>query len=436
MSNIELISLILLLLVINFFFAISEFAIATSRKIKLQQLVTLGDKRANEVISIMDSPTKFITVIQIGLNLVAILSGVFAEERLTVAYESILVKVIGEYQSLHWISFTLSILSLTSIFIIYSELIPKKIAFSEPERIACKIVRPLTLVMKLFNPLVKLLSTVSNITLKILKINTARDENITYEEVSAIISEGAQSGILELNEHKILKNVLNLTERGVATAITSRNDIIYFDIHDEQEDIVNKILEHPHARFIVSNGELENILGYIESRDILKNLLQNKEIKFNKENLKINGLKPILTLPDSLNLLDVLDKFSETRQDIACVINEFGMLLGITTLSDVLNTIVGDVVSIENEDSLIVKRNDNSWIVDGKATIESVKEILGWEYMEGEENYETISGFLMYQVKTIPKKTQKIIIKDTTFEVIDVEGFRIDDILVTQEKRD
>lgn len=433
MTNYELIVFILALLIVNTFFALCEFSIATSRKVKIQQLANEGNKKAIKVLEVIGKPSQFITVIQIGLNLVAIMSGVFAEQRITEFYIQLINFFHLDDSITHNIALILSILSITSIFIVFSELIPKKIAFSEPEKIACLIINPLNFVIKILSPFVWILSESSLLILKLLKIKSYRNEEVTFEEVSAIINEGMESGVFEKNEHQIIENVFNLTERGILTAITERNSIIYFDINEGQEEIVSKILEHPHARFLVCNEGIDNVLGFIESRDILKNILTDKKINFNKDNLKSSGLKPILTLPDSITLLDVLDKFRETRQDISCVVNEFGLLVGIITLSDVLATLMGDVVSLENEDSNIIKRDENSWIVDGRASIEEIKKILEWSEIDGEENYETISGFLMHYIKTVPKKSQKIIIKNIEFEIIDVEGFRIDDILVTRK---
>lgn len=430
----KILLLLLVLILINSFFAICEFSIATSRRIRLQQMEQEGNKNAGLVLSIINSPSSFITTIQVGLNLVAILSGVFAEEKITHDFEFLITGMVGASEYTYTISFIASILLITSIFIVFSELIPKKFAYSNPEKVACIVVKPLLFTMKILKPLVATLAGTADVLLKFFRIKTLRDEQITFEDVSAIINESAESGLLVNSEHKIIKNVFSLEDRNILTAITQRNDIIYFDINEPQDTTINKILEHPHARFIVCDGELDKILGYIESKDILGRIIKTKELNFNRERLKEQGLKPVLTLPDSINLLEVLDKFRETKQDISCVFNEFGMLIGIITLNDVLSTLMGDVVNIENSDGLIVSRDENSWIVDGRATFEEVKSILGWEDFQSDGNYETISGFLMYQMKCMPKKAQKYIFNDVTFEIIDVDGYRIDDVLIIKSK--
>ncbi len=433
MNNTEIILLIIFLVFLNAFFSVAEFSIATSRKIKLQQLIAVGDNRAKLVLELRENPTSFITVIQIGLNVVAILSGIFGEQSFT----PIVGKVIEDYTSnitiINTVSLVISVFLITTIFIIFGELIPKKIAFSNPEKIACLTIKPLLGVSKILKPFVWLFSYLADFVLRVLGVSIKKEDKITFDEVSAVIKEGAQDGILEKNEHKIIENVFSLTDRTIISAMTLKNDIVYLDINYSQEEIEGKLLTHPHSRFLVCDSSLDNVIGYIESRDILKTILAKKQMVFNRDILKEQGLKSILTLPDSISLLEVLDKFRETRQDIACVFNEFGMLVGLITLNDVLATLMGNVVSTIEDVNLIVKRDENSWLIDGTASIEEVKKLFDWEEIENESNYQTINGFLMYKMKCIPKKAQKIEINGVIFEIVDVDGYRIDEVMATRK---
>lgn len=423
--------LLITLLILNAFFSTAEFSIASSRKMKLQQLALNGNKNAELVLKLSATPNTFITVIQIGLNIIAILSGIFGEQNLTPTFAEIF-KNIGVSENLaQSLALGASVLLITTIFIIFAELIPKKLAFSNPEKVACLAIKPLLLTLRLFKPFVWFLSNCSDIILKIFNVEIKRDDQMTFAEVSAIITEGAESGLLEKNEHTIIENVFSLTDRNIVSAMTMKNDIVFLDINDTQEDIIAKLMKHPHARFLVCDTSLDNLLGYIDSRDILRNILSNKPVAFSRENLKEQGLKTILTMPDSINLLDVLDKFRETRQDIACVFNEFGMVVGLITLNDVLSTLMGNVVSHIEDVQLIVQRSENSWLIDGKASIEDLKHLFLWEKLPGEESYQTISGFLMYKMKCIPKKAQKFEFQNVVFEIVDVEGYRVDEVMVT-----
>lgn len=433
MSNSEIIFLITILVFLNAFFSVAEFSIAISNKIKLKQISNEGNKKADLVLELRENPSKFITVIQIGLNVIAILSGIFGEQNLVPIISSQL-ELLGLSTKLsNHTALFLSVMLITAIFILFGELIPKKIAFANPEKIACLTIIPLILVLKIFKPFVYLLTFLADRIIKLTGISIIREDKITFNEVDAVITEGVASGVLERNEQKIINNVLSLTDRNIVSAMTLKTDIVYLDLNDTQTQIEEKLLKHPHARFIVCDSSLDNLLGYIDSKGILVRILTNKEMAFNRDKLKEQGLKNILTLPDSLSLLEVLDKFRETRQDIACVFNEFGMLVGLITINDVLKTLMGNVVTTIEDINLIVKRDNNSWLIDGTAPIEEVKKLFNWDELENEGSYETLNGFLMYKMKCIPKKGQKIEINNIVFEIVDVDGYRIDEVIATKK---
>lgn len=430
MSPMEIWLVILMLILLNAFFSTAEFSVATSRKSKLEQLALTGNKNAQRVIDLGQTPTKFIAVIQVSVNIIAIVSGIFGDKSFSPAFQRFF-----EWAGLNpplseSLSLAASVLFITSLFILFSELIPKKMAFSHPEKVACAIITPLLFTLKVFGPLVWLLSATADLILRGLKVSTHRDENISFEEVSAIITQGAKSGLLEMNEHRLIENVFSLTDRTVLSAMTPKSEIIFIDINDGQQHINDKILSHPHSRFLVADSELDNLLGYIDSITLLKNIIARQDATLSREKLKEQGLKSVLTIPDSLTLLDVLDKFRETRQDIAAIVNEFGMVVGLITLNDVLGTLMGSVSNAMNENELIVKRADNSWLIDGRAPVEDLKKLFSWDELPN-QNYETVSGFLMYLMKCIPKKAQSIEFRGIRFEVVDVDGYRIDEVMAT-----
>lgn len=431
MSLNETIILIFLLLLLNSFFSIAEFSIASSRKMKLEQMALDNNENAQKVLTLSATPTQFITVIQISLNIIAIVAGIFGDQSFAPLFENFL-KDLGISEKIAGILATiLSVLSITSIFIVFSELIPKRIAFSNPEVVACRVITPLLKVLKIFKPFVWFLSKCADLILNIFKVSTTRDDSMTFEDMSAVLSQGAKSGLLEAKEHTLIENVLSLTDRAVLSAMTAKNDIIFLDLNDSQEQINNKVLRHPHSRFLVCDTDLDNLLGYIESTQLLKNLLLNNNQPFSREKLNEQGLKPIVILPASLNLLEVLDKFREYNENIATVVNEFGMIVGLITINDVLSTIMGNVVSSEIDGGLIVQRATNSWLIDGKAAIEDVKQLFHWEDIPGQQNFETVSGFLMYLMKSVPKKAQTYTYRSVKFEIVDVDKYRVDEVMAT-----
>lgn len=436
MSLSETFIIIFILLLLNSFFSIAEFSIASSRKIKLEGMVGEGKINAQKVLNLSGSPNEFITVIQISLNVIAILAGIFGDESFAPIFEEFL-KNAGLSEKIAGIFATgISVLCITSVFIVFSELIPKRIAFSNPENIACVIITPLLIVLKLFTPFIWLLSNTANGILKLLNIKAVRDEKMTFEDMSAVISQGAETGILEAQEHTLIENVFSLTDRNVLSAMTAKNDIIYLDLTDTIEDINAKVVKHPHSRFLVCDTEIDNILGYIEATRLLQNLLSDNARPFNREKLNEQGLKKVVIIPDSLTLLEVLDKFREYKENISVVVNEFGNVIGLITLNDVLSAIMGNVVSNGNENDLIVKREDNSWLIDGQAAIEDIKTLFGWDELPGAQNYETMSGFIMFLMKCLPKKAQTHTFKGVKFEVVDVEKYRVGEVIATLISRE
>jgi CBS domain containing-hemolysin-like protein len=431
---IEIVGFFSLLLALNALFSISEFSIVSSRKIRLEQMAAEGNSNASLVLELSQRPNAFITVIQVSLNIIAILAGIYGDESFAPHFKSLLSSFSISDKIADLLSTSLSVLLITSVFIVFSELIPKRIAFSTPEVIACKIIRPLLFVLMLLKPFVWVLSKTADFILNLLGVSSSRNEQMTFEEVSAVIDEGAKTGLLEQKEHTLIANVFSLTDRSVLSAMTTKNDVIFLDINDDKEKINQKILIHPHSRFLVCDTELDNLLGYIESTKLLINVLQGQNQQFDREKLKVQGLKSIVTIPDTLTLLEVLDKFREYREDIAAVVNEFGNVVGLITLNDVMSTIMGNVLLSENEEaSFIVKRAENSWLIDGKASIEDVKNLFEWDDMPGAGNYETISGFLMYMMKCIPKKAQSFEFNGVLFEIVDVDGYRIDEVMATKK---
>ena len=430
----EVIGFLTILLILNSFFSISEFSIASSRKLRLEHMALEGNQNARKVLELSNNPSSFITVIQVSLNIIAILAGIYGDESFAPYFKEFFAYVGFSEKTQNFLSTSVSVLLITSVFIVLSELVPKRIAFSQPEAIACKIIRPLLIVLTIFKPFVWTLSKLADLILNVFGVSLIRNEKMTFEEFSAVFDEGDKTGLLEEKEHTLIENVFSLTDRTVLSAMTAKNDIIFLDINDNKEKINEKILIHPHSRFLVCDTELDNLLGYIDSTKLLHNLLKGENQEFNREKLKQQGLKTIVTIPDSLTLLDVLDKFREYREDIAVVINEFGNVVGLITLNDVMSTIMGNVLLADNETThLIVQRAENSWLIDGKAAIEDVKNLFEWQELPGFGSYETMSGFLMYMMKCIPKKAQSFEFNGILFEIVDVDGYRIDEVMATKK---
>lgn len=435
MTTPNLFIVLIILLILNSFFAMAEYSIAASRKTKLQSLYEQGDENALKALHILENPSKFITSIQIGLNIIAIISGVIAEDRLSAFYLEIISYALPNLNlpMFSWLVPALSIITIASFFIVLSELIPKKIALSNPERYACIIVTILLFFMKIFSPLEIILTKCATGILSIFGVNTSREDLISVEEVSNIISDSAKKGVLDNSEHNLIQNVLSLTDTNITNAITLSENIRTLDVSDDIDIIKNKLVNFPHSKFIVTNGSQDNILGYIDVKNILTKVLNQSDLIINKDNLRDSGIKPLLILPDTINLLDVLEKFRTSGEDIACVSNEFGMIIGLITLNDIFATLIDKIVTSTNDENLIVSRGNNSWIVDGRASIYDLTTYLNMNDIEPDGKFETVNGFIMYHLKSLPKKGQKFELYGFLFEIIDIDGFKIDDILITKK---
>lgn len=418
---------IALLVVVSAFFSMSEISLAAARKVKLQILEDEGEQRAAKVLALQQEPGHFFTVVQIALNAVAILGGILGEQALTPYFSSVLQSVFGPAGWIDTTSFVTSFLFVTSIFILFADLMPKKIAMISPESVAILVVGPMLLCVRLFKPLVWVFNGLSELIFNILKLPTERDEQITSDEIYAMVDAGAEAGVLQEREHHMIGNVFELESRTVPSAMSQRDSIVFFTLQDTDDIIRQKIAEHPHTKFLVCDGHIDNVVGYVESKDILKRVLTNQAFSKVQE----LSIRTALAVPDSLSLSDMLEQFKGTREDFAVILNEYALVVGVITLNDVLSTLMGNLVHPFMEEQ-IVQRDANSWLIDGATTIEDVCRALDIDTLPLQGSYETIAGFMMTMLKRIPKRTDFVMLGPYKFEVVDIDHYRIDQLLVVR----
>ncbi|MGL6114347.1 hemolysin family protein [Cetobacterium sp. SF1] len=424
---------ILILIGISAFFSMSEISLAASRKIKLQRMAEDGNEKAVKVLKLQEDPGNYFTVVQIGLNAVAILAGIVGDGILNPYILEILNEFFPSGGHLNQtIAFLTSFVFVTGGFIEFADLIPKRLAMIYSEEIATSFVNPMLFFVKIFRPLVFLFNGIANIVLKLLKIPEKRDEAITYDDIFAVVDAGAQAGVVQQKEHHLIENIFELEQRWVSSAMTTRDEIIYFTLSEPEESIKEKIANYPHSKFLVCEDDIDSIYGYVDSKDILPRILKGELSGL--QNIKEITLRNILIVPNTLTLSEVLDRFNETREDFAIILNEYAHVVGLITLNDVVSTLMGDVVYPLQEE-YIIKRGENSWLIDGITPIEDVKKVLDdIEVFPEEDTYETIAGFMMYMLKSIPKKGAIIKYEGYTFEVVDVDNFKVDQLLVIRDK--
>ncbi|QNM15722.1 MULTISPECIES: hemolysin family protein [Fusobacterium] len=423
---------IVILIGISMFLSISEISLASARKIKLQIMDAEGNKNAAKVMDVQENSGDFFTAVQIGINAVSILGGIIGNN----IVGDYVVDFIQEFfpsvsTNAVFIGNLTSFILITALFIEFADLIPKRLAMIAPEKIAVSVVVPMLLLIKCVKPLIFIFNGIANFIFKIFNVPLTREESITYDDIFAMVDAGAEAGVVQKKEHSLIENIFELESRWVSSIMTTRDNIVYLTISEGEESIRKKIAEQPHSKFLVCETDIDSILGYVSSKNILPRILKGELNSLS--DIKDIYNRSLLVIPNTLTLSEALDRFNEVRDDFAIVLNEYGLVVGLVTLNDVVNTLMGDIV-YQEEDDQIISRGEGSWLIDGSTPIEDVKKVLhDVEKLPEEDTYETIAGFMMYMLKTIPKKGAKVEYQNYSFEVVDVDRYKIDQLLVTRK---
>ena len=424
MSLSEAIFILIVLIVISAIMSSAEISLAGARRIKLQTLANEGNINAAKVLQLQEHPGRFITVVQIGLNMVAILGGVIGEATISLHLQSFL----HEYTKAEWVepaSSWLAFFIVTTTFILLADLIPKRLALINPEGVALRTVGIMQTFIFILKPIVWFFDGTSNVLFRLMRVSTQREDNMTPEDIVAIVEAGAEAGVLKTQEHYLIENIFDMQERTVSSTMTTRENIVFLDRTFTRQEVLNTLSANSHSKLVICDNGLDKILGYVESHTLLTLYLQQEVVDLTDSRL----LRKALFIPDTLSLYEVLELFKSTGEDFAVIVNEYALVVGLITLNDVMSIVMGELVS--NEEEQIVSRDENSWLIDGATPLEDVMRALDIESFPDSENYETISGFMMYMLRKIPKKTDFVVYDKYKFEVIDTENFKIDQILVS-----
>jgi len=421
---------IILLIILNGILAMSEIAIVSSRKSKLQKMANDGKKHANTVIKLINNPNKFLSTIQIGITLIGILAGAYGGATLSKPLANYL-SFLGDYSTV--ISIILVVLIITYFSLVIGELVPKRVALNNPENIAVKVAKYMKLLSKVCSPLVTILSKSTNLILKLIGAKKAKESVVTEEEIKMLIEEGIEDGTIEKEEEDIIKRVFRLDDQKVDMLMTPKNEIIWIDLEEEIEESKKKIIESERSIFPVAEGDLDNVLGVVQAKDILSSL-------FKKEDINIrNHLKKPLIVPENLPSLDILKLFKENLEyvHIALVVDEYGSVEGLITLNDILEGIVGDIPGIDEMDEpTAIERKDGSWLIDSGYSIAKFKELFEIENLYGEKegSFATLTGFILSYLNRIPETGEEFSWENFDFEIVDMDGHHIDKVLVRKNE--
>ena len=408
------------------FLAIAEISLAASRPLKLRKLADNGNARALRVIAVQQNPGNYLTVVQIAINALAILGGIVGEEFLTAMFTQLLLLVL-EPPLATTLGFALSFLMLTSLFIVVTDLIPKQVAMAMPEPLAIFSIGPMRVLNILLRPLVWFYSRLVNYLIALFHLPARRDDNITPEDILAMTEAGARSGLLAPGEQQAIENIFELDTRTLPSAMSTRDEIEFFLVDDSDALIRSRIADTPHSAYPVCEGDIDHIIGYVSMKDLFKRVLHNEPISLSDPTL----LHKPLVVPDRLTLAELLKQFRQVGEDFALIVNEYSLVVGLITVNDVMSIVMGDLVPPWYEEQ-IVRRDDNSWLIDGITPIQDVRRALEIEDIPQEEGYETLAGFMMAMLRRVPRRTDRVIWGEYTFEVVDVDSYRIDQVLATR----
>ncbi|MBN8833631.1 MAG: hemolysin [Niastella sp. SCN 39-18] len=416
--------IVLFLIFLNGLFVIAEISLVSARRSRLEAWANKGDRKAKSALDLAENPERFLSTVQIGITLISILTGVYTGEKFGGHLKPFIenIEIVRPYAG--QIATAIVVIIVTFFSIIFGELIPKKFGLLRAEKIARAAATPMNFLSRLMMPFVWLLSKCTNFIFKIFNIKASTDNAVTEEEIKAMVAEGSEYGSIDEEEKEIIERVFHLGDRNITSLMTHRTDIVWLDINDSVQEIKQKLNTIVFNTYPVCEESIDNIKGLVYVKDLLK---ATPETKLNQL------IKEALFVPENNKAYQLLEKMKGAKIHTAFIVNEYGTLEGMITLNDILEAIVGDVPQTDQEEYEIIKREDGSYLVDAQIHFYdflSYFERADW-MNEGEHDFDTVAGFVLHELEHIPHEGEQIEWKDFKFEILDMDGQRIDKILVT-----
>ncbi len=428
MSNWMDVAILAFLICCNGVFAMSEIALVTSRRARLQHMEEEGTAGAARALELNAEPTRALSTIQVGITSIGILSGIVGESALAQPVAQWLETLGLGHETASACGIVLVVVLVTYFSIVFGELVPKRIGQMNPERLASRVASPIHGLSIVAAPFVKLLSVSTESLLKALGFNKAQDEGVTEEEIHAMIDEGEESGVIEPAERTMVRNVFRLDDRQVGSLMVPRGDIEWIDLEDPIEQNLDIIKNSSRSRLPVCEGRLDNVKGFCTTRTVLKQLMTKGETDFR------DNLQEISFVPESLTGMELLEHFRKTDVPMALVVDEYGEVQGLVTPRDVLEAIAGEFKPESPADAWVSRREDGSWLLDGLIPVPEMKDVLELKSVPEEElgRYNTIAGMMMLLLGRLPREGDVAHWEGMRFEIVDMDGRRIDKVLATR----
>ena len=421
-------ALLAFLILLNGVFAMSEMALTASRKARLTVMVEAGDSRAQAALDLHDNPTKFLSVVQIGITSIGVLNGIVGEAAFSEPLAAWLSVALRISEKVAAISATaMVVVIITMLTIVFGELVPKRLGQMYPEAVARNVALPMEWLSWIARPLVRLLSWSTHATLRLLGVHGGPSRSVTEEEIAASLEEGLDAGVIEAQEHQMVRNVFRLDDRPVGSMMIPRNEIVWLDVAAPQEDVLRLIGEAEHSRYPVCRGGLSDVLGIVSAQSLLQQSLRG-------EPLSLTGqLQAAVFVPETLSGMELLEHFRATSVQLVFVVDEYGEVQGVITVRDVLEAITGEFTTPTDEEPWAVPRADGSWLFDGLIPVPELKDRLNLKELPEEDRgrYNTLAGMVMLLLGRLPQTSDAVEWGGWRFEVVDLDGKRVDKVLVS-----
>jgi putative hemolysin len=422
-------TLLVFLILLNGLFAMSEMALSASRKARLQVMVESGEPGAQAAIDLHDNPTKFLSTVQIGITSIGVLNGIVGEAAFAAPLAKWLVVGFGVAPGTAGIGATaLVVVIITILTIIFGELVPKRLGQMYPETLARLVARPMNWLSTATRPLVALLSVCTNAVLRLMGIHGGPSRAVTEEEIAASLEEGVDAGVIEAQEHQMVRNVFRLDDRQIGSMMIPRAEIVWLDLADTTDALLATIATSGHTRFPVCRGSLDDVQGVLNAAKLLQPLALGKGLDIAQH------MQPPVFVPETLSGMELLEHFRVSRTDLVFVVDEYGAVQGVITERDLLEAITGEFGAPSDEDAWAVRREDGSWLLDGLIPVPEFKDRLELKELpeEGRGRYNTLAGMIMLLLGRLPLTADTVEWEGWRFEVVDLDGKRVDKVLVNR----
>ena len=423
------VALLFFLIVLNALFAMSEMALTASRKARLQVMIEAGESGAQAAMDLHDNPTKFLSVVQIGITSIGVLNGIVGDAAFSGPFAHWLHERFNMQERAAEITATaMVVVSITFVTIIFGELVPKRIGQTHPESVARLVSRPMEWLSLIGRPFVKLLTVCTNTTLKLLGIKDGPGRSVTEEEIAASLEEGLDAGVIEAQEHAMVRNVFRLDDRNVGSMMIPRAEIVWLDVAASTEEVLGLIGNEEHSRYPVCRGGLDDVLGVISAQTLLQQVMKGHAMSL------ADGLQPSVFVPETLSGMELLEHFRASSSQLVFVVDEYGEVQGMITVRDVLEAITGEFSTPTDDDAWAVQRTDGSWLFDGLIPVPELKDRLGLKELPEEDRgrYNTLAGMIMLLLGRLPETTDSVEWDHWRFEVVDLDGKRVDKVLASR----